>query len=166
MSNLGQPTTREGQPVILDPITHAKTKDKIKKVVMRRYLVTLDIMIKPFIKYFAVPKGEDNVRMFYDATANKLNKCVWVPLFWLQTIDTLVRALDKHLWMTDRLGDMFLNYQLHSTVMPFTGVDLASLYKSENEVRLRWAVWDQNFMGFAASPYNSIKMALVAKEVC
>jgi len=28
------------------------------------------------------------------------------------------------------------------------------------------AVWDRNLMGFAASPYNSIKMALVAEEIC
>ncbi len=27
-------------------------------------------------------------------------------------------------------------------------------------------MWGRNLMGFAASPYNSIKMALVAKEVC
>ena len=69
--------------------------------------------------------------------------------------------------MTDRdVGDMFLNYQLHSTAMPFTGVDLSSLNESEEEVGPRWAVWDQNLMGFVASPYNSLKMALVAEEVC
>jgi hypothetical protein len=50
--------------------------------------------------------------------------------------------------------------------MLFTGVDLASLYKSNDEVRLRWAVWNQNLIGFAALPYNSVKMALVDKEVC
>jgi hypothetical protein len=30
----------------------------------------------------------------------------------------------------------------------------------------RWEVWYRNLMGFAVLPYNSIKMALVAKEVC
>ncbi len=65
-------------------------------------------MIKLFIKYFAVPKGEKDTRLVYDATANKLNECVWVPSFWLPTIDLLVRALDKDLWMTDwDVGDMF-----------------------------------------------------------
>ena len=107
------------------------------------------------------------MRLVYDTTANKLNECVWVPSFWLPTIDSLVRALDEDLWMTDRdVGDMFLNYQLHQTVVPYTGVDLSSLYKDKDEVGPRWAVWDRNLMGFAASPYNSIKMALVAEEVC
>lgn len=68
--------------------------------------------------------------------------------------------------MTDHdVGDMFLNYQLHRSVMPFTGVDLSSLYKGDYEVEPRWAVWDRNLMGFAGSPYNSIKMALLAEEI-
>ncbi len=51
-------------------------KDKILKVLQRRYLLTMGIKVKLLIKYFAVPKGDDNVRMVYDATANKLNECV------------------------------------------------------------------------------------------
>ena len=70
-----------------------------------------------------MPTGKDNVRLIYNATANKLNECVWVPSFWLFTIDSLVRVLNKELWMMDRnVGDMFLNYQLHWTAVPYTGV--------------------------------------------
>ncbi len=145
----------------------AKAKEKIFKVVKRRYLLTTGIKVKSLIKYFAVPKGEDNICLVYDATANKLNNCVWVPTFWLPTIDLLVRALDKDSWMTDRdIGDMFLNFQLHKSMKPFTGVDLLSLYETETEPGLHWVVWDQNLMGFPASPYNSIKTALIAKEIC
>ena len=69
--------------------------------------------------------------------------------------------------MTDRdIGDMFRNFRLNKAMVPFTGVDLSSLYDHEDKPRPRWAVWDRNLMGFAALPYNSIKMALVAKEVC
>ncbi len=91
-----------------------------------------------------------------------------MPSFWLPTIDSLVRALNEESWVTDHdVGDMFLNYQLHCTTVPYTGVDLSSLYENEDEVGPHWAVWDRNLMGFAASPYNnSIKMALVAEEVC
>jgi hypothetical protein len=161
------PTTREAQSLISDPAIQANAKEKIGKVVRRRYLVTKDIIIKLLIKYFAVPKGDDDIRIVYNTMANRLNKCVWAPSFWLPTIDTLVHALDENSWMTDRdLGYMFLNYQLHSLAMPFTGVDLSLLYESKDEVGPRWAVWDRTLMGFAASPYNSIKMALVAEEVC
>jgi hypothetical protein len=117
--------------------------------------------------WFFRGKGEDDIRLVYDTTANKLNKCAWVPTFWLPTIDTLVGALDKDSWMTDwDIGDMFLNFQLHHLVVPFTGVDLSSLYDGSEEPGPRWVVWDRNLMEFVASPYNSIKMALVAKEIC
>jgi hypothetical protein len=160
------PTTREAQPLISDPAIRAKAKEKIGKMERRRYLVMTDIIIKLLIKYFAVPKGDDDVRNVYNAMANRLNECVWVPSFWLPLINTLVCALDKNSWMTDRdVGDMFLNYQLHSLAMPITGFDLLLLCESKDEVGLRWAVWDKNLMGFAASTYNSIKMALVAEEV-
>jgi hypothetical protein len=69
--------------------------------------------------------------------------------------------------MTDRdVGDMFLNYQLHKDVHLYTGLDLLCLYKGHKKTSPRWAVWDKNLMGFAALPYNSIKMARVAEEVC
>ena len=47
----------------------------------RRYLLPSDSLVKSYIKYFAVPKGDDDIRMVYDATANKLNEAVWVPTF-------------------------------------------------------------------------------------
>ncbi len=107
------------------------------------------------------------MHMVYDATGNKLNKSVWVPTFWLPTIDSPFWVVDKGSWMTDRdVGNMFLNYQLHKEVRPFTVVDLFCLYEDLAEAGPRWAVWDRNLMGFVASPYNSIKMALVAKEIC
>ncbi len=43
---------------------------------------------------------------------------------------------------------------------------MSSIYENEDEVGPRWVVRDRNLMEFAASPYNSIKIALVAEEVC
>jgi hypothetical protein len=158
---------REVQPSMSNPKIREMAKDKILKVVKRRYLRTSGIKVKSLIKYLAVPKGEDYIRQVYNATANPLNECVWVPTFWLPTIDTLVRALGRDSWMTDRdIGDMFLNFQLHESVVPFMGVNLPSLYENGDDAGPRWAVWDRNLMGFAALPYSSIRMALVAKEVC
>jgi hypothetical protein len=155
-------TTKGTQPAITDSRLREKTREKIGKVFKRRYLLSTGLAIKSFIKYFTVPKGEDDIRLVYNATANKLNECVWVPSFWLPRIDSLIRALDKNLWTTDRVGDMFLNFQLHEDIVPFTGVDLSSLYNNPEEMGPRWAVWDRNLMGFAAS----IKMAMVAEEIC
>jgi hypothetical protein len=157
---------RPGPTTQKKPI-RVKTKEKISKVLKRRYLLPSDSLVKSNIKCFAVPKGDNDIRMVYDATANKLNEAVWVLTFWLPTIDSLVRAVCSTSWMTDQdVADMFLNYQLHEDVRPFTGVDLTSLYAGPEDPGPRMAVWDRNLMGFAASPYNSIKMALVAEEIC
>ena len=75
------PTTHDAQPSINDPRMREMAKEKIFKVVKRRYLLTLGIKAKSMIRYFAVPKGEDDIRMVYDATANHLNECLWVPSF-------------------------------------------------------------------------------------
>ncbi len=105
------PTTREAQQMIADAKTWTMVKDKIFKVMKRRYLLRTGIKVKLLIKYFAVPKGGDDTRMVYDATVNKFNDCVWVPTFWLPIIDLHVRALDKNSCMTDpNIGDMFLNF--------------------------------------------------------
>ncbi len=63
-------------------------------MIKRRYLLTTDLPIKSFITFFAVLKGEDDIQLVYNAMANKLNKCVWVPSFWLPTINSLVRVCD------------------------------------------------------------------------
>jgi hypothetical protein len=84
------PTTKGTQPAITDSRLREKTREKIGKVFKRWYHLSTGLAIKSFIKYFAVSKGEDDIRLVYDTTANKLNECVWVPSFWFATIDSLV----------------------------------------------------------------------------
>ena len=159
--------------MIKDQAKRAQVQAKLEKVLARRYMLTAGLTIKSLMKYFAVDKGSSDIRMVYDGTANGLNKCCWVPTFWLATIDSLLRSLDSSSWMTDRdLADMFLNYQLHHTVRPFTGIDLTSAFEprggatgEELTPKRRWAYWDRNLMGFIASPHNSVKMALIVEEV-
>jgi hypothetical protein len=164
------PSTKQRQPEISDPAVREVVRSKIKKVIRRRYMVsTTEEFLKSLIKYFNVPKGEKDVRIVYDATASGLNNAVWAPPFWLPTIDSLVRALDGDVWMTDQedIGDMFLNFPLHESAWPFAGVDIQPIF-TEEEVSMkkkRWYHWVRNAMGFSPSPYNSIKMALIAEEV-
>ena len=58
------PTTQKKQPIIEDNLTICtKTNKKISKVLKRRYLLPSDLLVKLNIKYFAVPKGDDDIRM-------------------------------------------------------------------------------------------------------
>ena len=160
------PSTHEAQPSIPDPERRKKVRSKMFKVINRRYMLSTGLNIKSLIKFFDVDKGEDDIRIVYDATANKLNDCVWVPSFWLPTVDSLLRVVNENSWMTDRdIGDMFLNFQLDEAVKPFTGVDLSSIYDKGEPIDPKWAYWDRNLMGFAASPNNSCLMALVIEEI-
>jgi hypothetical protein len=160
------PSTRDEQPPIPDLARRKQVRGKLQKVLDRRYMLTTGLNIKSLIKFFDVDKGETDIRIVYDATANMLNSCVWVPSFWLPTIESLLRVLNEQSWMTDRdIADMFLNFQLDEEVKPFTGVDLSCMYEEGEPIDPKWAYWDRNLMGFAASPNNSCLMALIIEEV-
>lgn len=163
------PSIMNPQPDFPDPAVRERVKSKVDKVIRRRYMakLTTGVNIKSLIKYFAVPKGVDDVRIVYDGTASGLNESVWAPSFWLPTIDSLIRALDSDAWMSDRdIGDMFLNFKLHESAWPFAGVDIKPILDENGKASLdRWYYWVRNAMGFKSSPYNSIKMTLVAEEV-
>jgi hypothetical protein len=91
------PSKMQPQPKFSDPEVLNRVRPKVEKVIKRRYMarVTTGLKLKSLIKYFAVPKGIDDIRIVYDGTASGLNDAVWAPSFWLPTIDSLVRALDS-----------------------------------------------------------------------
>ncbi len=52
--------------------------------------------------------------MVYDARANGLNDCVWVPPFFLPSVEALLRIVDHTSVTEDRdIEEMFLNFELH-----------------------------------------------------
>ena len=103
-------------------------KDKVEKMIKRRYLAPPDAKLHSLIKYFAVPKGEGDWRVVYDAGANGLNECVWAPLFYLPSVEALLRIVDHTSIMEDRdIGEMFLNFELHPNTRRFAGVDIRPL---------------------------------------
>jgi hypothetical protein len=51
------PTMKGKQPIIADAGTRAKTREKIGKVIKRRYLLTTDLPIKSFIIFLRCQKG-------------------------------------------------------------------------------------------------------------
>ena len=146
-------------------------REKLSKVIGKRYLDLPDGQLLSLIKYFAVPKGVvDGVaqdwRIVYHAGANGLNDCVWAPSFWLPTMDTMLRCLDFNSYMRDHdIGEMFLCFPLHPRARMFAGVDVGRLNLSSDETPGRWLGWKRNFMGYKPSPYNSVKTYRIAEEI-
>ena len=116
---------------------------------------------------FAVPKGEDDIRMVYDATKCGLNEHIWAPNFMLPTIDMTLRHVNENGWFGDiDLGEMFLNFPLDDLLRPFVGVDVTELQEElekrgilpkdhrgrKGRIFLRWI---RCLMGLKCSPYNA-----------
>lgn len=131
----------------LDAHTRTKMKEKIQKVRDRGYVLPGDVL--SLTSYFAVPKGESDVRLVYDATACGLNAALWAPNFFLPTIDSIMRNADGSTWFGDiDLADMFLNYFLDEALRPFAGVDVRAVSGTDQQER-----WERCLMGLRSSPF-------------
>ena len=75
--------------------------------------------------------------------------------------------LDSTSLMEDQdIGEMFLNFELHPSLRKFAGVDVGPLvFDRDITDGKRWFCWTKNLMGFRPSPYNSVKMYMIAEEV-
>lgn len=104
-----KPRIKKPQAYEKDDSVRSKVTDKLTTVRKKGY-------IKPgyvtsLIKYFAAPKGDDDVRMVYDGTSSRFNDHVWAPSFSLPTIDSMLRSVDHNTWLGDLdAGEQFLNF--------------------------------------------------------
>ena len=131
-----------------DAVELAKCKKKIQTVRERRYIVPG--RVKSWTGFFAVPKGEGDIRMVYDATKCGLNAALWNPSFGLPTIDSVLGNADASTWFGDiDLGEMFLNYFLDEDVRPYAGLDL----RAEIGDAERYERWERALMGLRLSPF-------------
>ena len=100
--------------------------------------------------FFAVPKGDSDIRMVYDGTKSGLNGMLWAPWLPLPTIDAHLRAMLPGYFMSDiDIGEMFLNFMLHESVQKYCGVDLTQLFPEEVlPGQVLWERWGRCGMGF------------------
>lgn len=154
------------------PEHRTKVKEKILKVVKRGYMAQGPVA--SLTGFFAVPKGESDIRLVYDATKCGFNDVIWSPSFLLPTIDDTLQQVDIGGWMGDiDLGEMFLNFPLDETARKYVGLDLTALKDEESfkqlvgdmsknkRVFLRWT---RCLMGLRCSPYLCVKAFAWAEE--
>jgi hypothetical protein len=121
---------RRPQPTISDPRVWQLVRTKIRAVREKGYIVPGDV--HSLTSFFAVPKGEADIRMVYDGTKSGLNGKLWAPWFPLPTIESHLRATLPGYFMSDiDIGEMFLNFMLHESVQKYCGVDLTTLFPDE-----------------------------------
>jgi hypothetical protein len=96
---------------------------KLMKLFARRYFIYG--MILSLKSFFAVPKGDTDIRLVYNCTSSGLNTHLWAPWFVLPTICALLRALELDMFMADSdIGEIILNFMLEERCARLPGVDL------------------------------------------
>jgi hypothetical protein len=117
------------------------------------------------LHYFAVPKGEADIRVVFNGTSCGLNDALWSPNFYLPTARTVGNLLTLSTWMADvDFGDMFHNFPMDERLLKYSGVDVAPLVSflqegnySPSQTSAFWVRWNRLFMGMKPSPYNSVR---------
>lgn len=148
-------------------------KEKIEKVVKRRYIATG--FVKSLTGFFAVPKGVGDIRVVYDGTKSGLNDAIWTPSFFLPTIRSVLNHANEETFYGDiDIGEMFLNYFLDPVLRPWAGVDVTELFSSTSSTinpplkhsgdRLIMR-WECSLMGVRSSPFNCVRAYLISEEI-
>jgi hypothetical protein len=143
---------------------------KLDKVLARGYISPG--LVVSLTSYFAVPKGDQDIRLVYDGTSSGLNDALWAPSFWMPTSESAVRVISFYSFLFDsNIGECFLNFPHDKCLRKYCGVDL-SPFVSVLDSRPRfssgllWESWNRGFMGCKSSPYNSVRYLYLADEFC
>lgn len=124
--------------------------------------------VRSLTSFFAVPKGEDDMRIVYDGTKSGLNGQLWAPWLPLPTIDTHLHCIQPGYFMGDiDFSEQFLNFVLHEKVRKYAGVDLTLYFPElmQDHHHVLWMHWERCGMGFVSSPYNAVQGTFFAEEV-
>ena len=71
---------------------------KVRKFILKSYIVpnSTSYPVLGVVDYFAVPKGDDDIRPVFNGTTCGLNGVVWAPNFWLPRKPTLQLPICRH----------------------------------------------------------------------
>jgi hypothetical protein len=100
------PCYRKLQPPKQDTSIKIEVREKLEKFRSRGYIAPGTV--RSLINYFAVPKGDTDLRLVFDGTKSGLNAALWAPSFHLPTVDSLLPALTSGSWQGDiDIAEMF-----------------------------------------------------------
>jgi hypothetical protein len=110
-----------------NPILKACVKDKLDKVLNRRYFEVG--LVKSLTTFFGVPKGEDDMRVIYDGSLPCLKAALWCQWFMLTNINSHLRTVEPGTFMSDvDIAELFLILFLDWSLRKYAGVNLTSYF--------------------------------------
>jgi hypothetical protein len=111
---------------------------KLRAIIHRGYIAPGHV--RSLVDYFAVPKGGD-IRLVYNGASCGFNSSIWAPSFWLPFPKSALHTLDFGYYSIDLdFGEMFLNFPLHASLKPYSGIDL-SPYKADLGLSANESSW-------------------------
>lgn len=159
------PRQRRSKPLRMDRVQQVMVAAKLEAMVTRSYLEPG--FVSNTLHFFAVPKGDDDIRVVFDGTSSGLNETLWAPNFFLPSARSASMTLSFATWMSDMdFGEMFHNFHMDPRIRPFAGVELgpmAGMMECDtpdgNRQRKPSGVlrWTRLFMGMRPSPYNAVQ---------
>jgi hypothetical protein len=151
------PSYRRPQRAEKNPTLKARVKEKLDKVLKRRYFEVG--LVKSLTTFFGVPKGEDDMRVVYDGSLPGLNAALWCPWFVIPNTNSHLRTVEPGTFMSDiYIAEMFLNFFLDWHLRKYAGVDLSSYFDDDlgKEKYTFWVRWNRIAIGLRPSLYCAV----------
>jgi hypothetical protein len=152
----------------LDPGQQAMVVSKLEGMLHRTYLEPG--FVSNALHYFAVPKGDSDIRVVFDGTSSGLNETLWAPNFYLPTARAAALNMSFSTWMSDMdCGEMFHNFFMDSRIRKCAGIQVDNLPShqfrpNEQGNSPGYLRWTRLFMGMRPSPYNAVRHYYWAEE--
>ena len=145
------PQGRRTKRIKMKSEVRAIVANKIAGMVKRCYIE--EGHVSSSLDYFAVPKGDADVRVVFDGSSCGLNKVLWAPNFYLPSASSAVMLLSFSTWMADMdFGEMFHNFPMEEKLRKCAGVEWTTEGGETKLLR-----WSRMFMGMRPSPYAAVR---------
>ena len=108
-SSLPARSQRDVKRPRFDSNTRRMVSAKVETMVAKSYLEVG--LVRTSLHYFAVPKGENDIRVVFDGTSCGLNEALWSPNFFPSTSRNAAELPSFDSWMADAdFGEFFHNF--------------------------------------------------------
>jgi hypothetical protein len=152
------PSYKRPQRADNNPTLKARVKDKLDKVLHRRYFEVG--LVKSLTTFFGDPRGEDNMRLIYDGYLPGLNAALWCHWIVLPSTNSHLRTVEPGTFMSDvDIAVMCLNFFLDWHLRKYAGVDLTSYFTDDlgKGKDTFWVRWNYIAMGLRSSPFCAVQ---------
>lgn len=159
------PTQKKPQRLLKDEEMRELELSKIHNFTSRRYIE--DGYVISIANWFAVPKGESDVRVVFNFKSSGLNDALFAPNFFLPTNEDLTNLLTDSSWMVDSdCGEQFYCFTEDQGILPYVGVDLTAIGRLKDpSSKTDYKRWGRLGQGVKHSPFKAQRGMLFAKEI-